>query len=221
MASHPDGDPRLHIDTLEAKLAERDASLTARDTEVTELRAELECSTEGRAPASPRERAPWLAVGMALTGAALGVAFVGLHLETARVRAAVGAELAKLGAERADLEKRIEAADEKHAAGAQHAAPPPPSGLFGDPSDRAAVDRALDAAAGSAATCALPGGPTGTGSVKIVFDALEGKVESAAIDGAPFAGSVEEPCILAPFLRVRVAAFKSPRVTLTRSFTIR
>lgn len=219
MAHHRDGDPRLHIDTLEAKIAERNASLVARDTELTELRAELECSPSELPPA--RRRSPWLAVGVALTGTALGVAYVGLRLETARVRAAAGAELVKIGAVRADLETRIEDARNSHPACAQPADPPPPSAHFGEPSDRAAIAQALDAAASSAATCALPGGPTGTGSVKILFDALEGKVDAASIEGEPFAGSVVEPCVLASFLRVRVGAFKSPRVTLTHSFTIR
>ena len=220
MGTHGHGDPRLHIDTLEARLAEREASLVARDAELTELRAELACSPSGLPPVTARGRSLWLAVGVVLTGTALGVAYVGLRLETERVRAATGAELAKLGAERADMEARIENAREEHLAASRRAEPPPPSAHFGDPSDRAAVDKALDSAASRAATCALPGGPTGTASVKIIFDALEGKVDSAAIDGAPFAGSVVEPCVVASFLQVRVGAFKSPRVTFTRSFTI-
>jgi hypothetical protein len=219
METHRHGDPRLHIDTLEAKLAERNASLAARDTELTELRAELDCSPS-ELSLSPR-RSPWLAVGLVLTGTALGVAYVGLRLETARVRAAAGAELAKLGAARADLETRIEDARAKTVAASPQADPPPPSAHFGDPSDRAAIAQALEAAASSAATCALPGGPTGTGTVKIRFDALEGRVDAASIEGPPFAGSVVEPCVLERFLRVRVGAFKSPRVTLTQSFTIR
>ncbi len=220
MPTYRDGDPRLRIDTLEARLAERDASLSARDTELTELRAELAQAHSVR-PFAPARISPWLAVGAVLTSAALGVAYVGLRLETARVRSVVAVQLEKLNAERASLETRFEDTSEKLVDCSRRAEFPPPSVHFGEPSDRAAIARALGAAAASAATCALPGGPTGTGRVKIVFNALEGKVDWASIEGEPFAGSVEEPCILAPFLLVRVSAFKAPRVTLTQSFTIR
>lgn len=220
MATYRDGDPSLRIDTLEAKLAERDASLVARDAELAELRAAMARSSEDPRVAPARRLFSGLAMGATLTAAALGFAYVGLRLETARVRAVAAAQLTKLSAERVNLEARFEVANEKLLACAQQADRPPPAADFGDASTRAAIDWALDEAARNAATCALYDGPKGRGRVKIIFNALDGKVESAAIDGAPFAGSVEEPCILTQFLLVRVGAFKAPRVTLTRMFTI-
>jgi hypothetical protein len=221
MSTYRDGDPRLRIDTLEAKLAERDASLAARDAELAELRALVAGSPEGLSFASAPRLVPWLAMGAVLTSVTLGAAYAGLRLETARVRAVAAAQLARLSEERAALEVRSEDASEKLLACAHHADPPPPSQYFGSPPDRAAITRALDEAASGAGACGLPGGPTGTGRVKIIFDPLQGKPELVSIDGAPFAGSISEPCILAQFLGVRVGAFKSARATIIQSFTVR
>ena len=218
MSTYRDGDPRLRIDTLEAKLAERDASLAARDAELSELRALIARSCEGR-PAAPAPRlVPWLAMGAVLTSVTLGAAYAGLRLETARVRAVAAAQLARISEERAALEARGEDTSERCG---HHADPPPPSRHFGSPSDRAAITRALDEAASGAEACGLPGGPTGTGRVKIIFDPLQGKADSVSIDGAPFAGSISESCIRDQFLGVRVGAFRSARATITRSFTVR
>lgn len=214
MSTYRDGDPRLRIDTLEAKLAERDASLAARDAELSELRALLARSCAGR-PAAPAPRlVPWLAMGAVLTSVTLGAAYAGLRLETARVRAVAAAQLSQLSEERAALEAHSEKL-------AHHADPPPPSRYFGTSADRAAITRALDEAASGAEACGLPGGPTGTGRVKIIFNPLQGRPESVSIDGAPFAGSIAEHCIVSQFLGVRVGAFKSASATITRSFTVR
>ncbi len=218
MSTYRDGDPRLRIDTLEAKLAERDASLAARDAELSELRALLARSCADR-PAGPAPRlVPWLAMGAVLTSVTLGAAFAGLRLETARVRAVAAAQLSQRGEERAALEAHRRDTSETCA---HHADPPPPSRYFGTPADRAAITRALDEAASGAEACGLSGGPTGTGRVKIIFNPLEGRPESVSIDGAPFAGSIAEHCIVSQFLGVRVGAFKSASATITRSFTVR
>jgi hypothetical protein len=221
MSTYRDGDPRLRIDTLEAKLAERDASLAARDAELSELRALLARSSEGGRGAPAPRLGPWLAMGAVLTSVTVGAAYAGLRLETARVRAVAAAQLARISEERAALEAHGEDAGEKLGGCARHADPPPPSPHFGTPSDRAAITRALDEAASGAEACLLPGGPRGTGRVKIIFNPLEGKADSVSIDGAPFAGSIAEPCILGQFLGVRVGAFTSARATITRSFTVR
>jgi hypothetical protein len=225
MPTYRDGDPRLRIDTLQAKLAERDASLAARDTELTELRAEI-TRARGGDPAPPARRlSSLLVVGAMLTSTVIGASYVGMRLEIARVRAAAQAQEAMLRAERARLEARIEDTHDKLVDCARHAEapslPPPPSAYFGDETDRRAIDKALEDAARDAAKCGIPDGPTGTGRVRLIFDALQGKVDSASIEGAPFAGSAVESCVLAPFRRVHVSAFKAPRVTLTKSFTIK
>lgn len=200
MATYRDGDPRLRIDTLEAKLAERDASLVARDTELVELRAEIARSRSEGSLGRGSHLAPWLAVGTVITAAALAVACVGLHFETVRVRSVAAAQEARFRAARVNLEKRFED--------------------FGDTKARAAMARAFDDAARDAAKCGQLGAPTGEGVVTIVFDPIRGAVESATIAEASRYRSSVQACIEESFLRVQVDPFKAPRLTVARSFTI-
>jgi hypothetical protein len=77
---------RLRIETLEAKLAERDAAIAARDAEISELTAHVERLGSGGA-AGPRARRSWpiLAGAMALLVGGSSVLLSGM-----RPRAQVG-----------------------------------------------------------------------------------------------------------------------------------
>jgi hypothetical protein len=50
---------------------------------------------------------------------------------------------------------------------------------------------------------------------------MNGHVESASLDFGPFTRAGLDECILGPFRRVHVGAFKGGRVMLTRELTIK
>lgn len=94
------------------------------------------------------------------------------------------------------------------------------SGGGGDkPFDRSAAISALNSAAGAAASCKKPDGPTGNGRIAVTF-APSGSVTTANVEGPPFAGSAVGGCVAAKFRSARVPAFSGSAVTVKKSFTI-
>lgn len=89
MPDYRDVDAGLRINTLEARLAERDAALAARDAELTELRAGLAGAFHGGTSARARRLTRILAIGGVLTSAALGLALVATRRELSCERAYV------------------------------------------------------------------------------------------------------------------------------------
>jgi hypothetical protein len=70
---------RLRIETLEAKLAERDAMIAARNAEIGELTARVEQLAPGTAtPAKPQKLGPILVAAMTLLIAASGALMLGI-----------------------------------------------------------------------------------------------------------------------------------------------
>jgi predicted Zn finger-like uncharacterized protein len=86
------------------------------------------------------------------------------------------------------------------------------------PFNTAAAKEALTAASGEAASCAQPGGPTGSGKVAITF-APSGRATSVSVGGA-FAGTEVGSCIARKFRGARVPAFSGEPVSVSKSVTI-
>jgi hypothetical protein len=100
--------------------------------------------------------------------------------------------------------------------------PPPPADPGGgatNPFDRGAAISALNSAAGGAAGCKKPDGPTGTGRVAVTF-APSGRVTSANVEGPPFAGTSVGGCVAARFRGASVPPFAGSPVTVHKSFSI-
>jgi hypothetical protein len=85
--------------------------------------------------------------------------------------------------------------------------------------DRSAAVTALSAAAASAKACKQPGGPTGSGRVKVNY-APSGRVSTASVDNPPFAGTAVGACVAAAFRRASVPAFDGASVSVAKSFSI-
>jgi hypothetical protein len=83
-----------------------------------------------------------------------------------------------------------------------------------------AAQVALTQAAGNAAGCAKPGGPTGSGKATVTF-APSGRVTTANVLTPPFAGTPVGGCVAGIFRKARVPAFNGNPVTVSKSFTIR
>jgi hypothetical protein len=228
MTTYRDVDVGLRIDTLEAKLAERDAALVARDVELRELRADL-AGTESRNPSvGARRLTGLLAIGGVLTSAILGVAYLNARAETAREIARAAERDTDLWEGKHNLTRDIAEKREKLEActrlldiADKPPPPPPPHALFGTSSDRASIEAALGAAAQKAEKCQIAFGSRGTGRVRMVFDSMQGNVESASLDYGPLSGSNAETCIVEPFRHVHVDAFKGGSVTLIKEVTIK
>lgn len=86
------------------------------------------------------------------------------------------------------------------------------------PFNTAAAKESLTAASGDAASCAQPGGPTGSGKVSITF-APSGRATSVSVGGA-FAGTEVGSCIARKFRGARVPAFAGEPVSVSKSVTI-
>jgi hypothetical protein len=97
--------------------------------------------------------------------------------------------------------------------------PPPAAATTDAPFDRGAALSALGNAAGAAASCKKPDGPTGSGRVSVTF-APSGNVTSSVVDGAPFAGTSVGGCVAAKFRSAHVPAFGGGPVTVKKSFSI-
>lgn len=106
-------------------------------------------------------------------------------------------------------------------------APPPPApatpttgpattGGGGAPFDRGAAAGALGAV--NVESCKRPGGPTGTGHVKVTF-APDGSTSAVTVDG-PFAGTDVGTCVEAKYRSARVPAFNGAPTNVGKSFTI-
>jgi hypothetical protein len=95
-------------------------------------------------------------------------------------------------------------------------APPPEIKTF----DRAAALLALSAAAGAAQGCKPPGGPTGSGKVRVTF-APNGSATSAALESGPFEGTPIAGCLLGVFRATRVPVFEGAPVSVSKTFSIR
>jgi predicted Zn finger-like uncharacterized protein len=83
-----------------------------------------------------------------------------------------------------------------------------------------AAQVALTQAAANAASCAKPGGPTGTGKAQVTF-APSGRVTSANVATPPFAGTGVGGCVASVFRRARVPAFSGNPVTVSKSFSVK
>lgn len=219
MANYRDVDVGLRIDTLEAKLAERDDALAARNAELKELRADLAGELGGLLKRE-RQLTRIVAVAGGLLSAGLGFAYIAARADLERERGWLHDSIAMASANEAELHQQVAEAKAKLVACTNHglSAPYAPTSAFGD--NRAAVDKALDAAAREARKCWVAGQPTGAERVQMVFEPLDGNVTQATLDYGTFTGSAIEECILAPFRAVHVDAFKANRVTLTRELTI-
>ena len=225
MSTHRDVEGGLRIITLEARLAERVASLAARDAELRELRAHL----SGDAFRGPSERSRKLTTFVAVVGV-LASAVLGAVLST--TRAATDRERALWREEQSnavtarrttdqkvgDLRTNLDACARQIDPAQQ---PPSPYPSFGGTDDLANIESALDAAARTASTCRGASGPKGTGRVRMIFDPIEGKLESATLDFGPFTGAPFEGCVVAPFRALHLAAFKGRRVTLIKEVVIK
>ncbi len=94
-----------------------------------------------------------------------------------------------------------------------------PQGGSSAPFDRGAAQGSLGAIANGVQSCKKPGGPTGSGHVKITF-APNGSVSAAIVDGGPFPGTPVGGCIAGKFRGAHVPAFSGGSVTVGKSFTI-
>jgi hypothetical protein len=83
--------------------------------------------------------------------------------------------------------------------------------------DRDAAVAALGSV--SMRSCMQPGGPTGSGQVKLTF-APDGRVTSAVVDSGAFAGTPAGDCIASHFRDARIPRFFGDAVTVTKPFTI-
>ncbi len=87
------------------------------------------------------------------------------------------------------------------------------------PFNKSAAISSLSSAAASAASCKIPGGPTGGGKVIVTF-APSGRVTTANVVGGKFGGSSVGGCVASRFRRARVPAFSGGPVTVSKSFNI-
>ncbi|MEP7120720.1 MAG: hypothetical protein ABJE95_07420 [Byssovorax sp.] len=224
MPNYRDVDAGLRIDTLEAKLAERDAAVAARDAELKELRAGFAGARRGGASDRARKGTRFVAIGGVLAVAALGFALASTRRDLAREEQHVRDTIDMSRTHQVHADKQLAEANEKLLACTTEAGTnkiPGPHAYFGTPSDRAAIELALDSAAHDASRCHVFHGETGVGRVHLIFDPMQGNVESASVDFGPFVDAGISECVLAAFRRVHVDAFKGTHVTLTKEFTIK
>ncbi len=87
------------------------------------------------------------------------------------------------------------------------------------PFNAAGARSALAAAAGRAAGCSSPDGPTGRGTVAVTF-APSGNVTQAVV-GAPFGGTTVGSCVAVAFRAVSVPPFSGSHTTVHTSFFIK
>jgi hypothetical protein len=83
----------------------------------------------------------------------------------------------------------------------------------------AAAAKALTNASSMAASCRPPGGPTGTGKVRVGYN-NDGSVGSVEVMTATFAGTTTGSCVSMVFRRAKIPAFKGDPPTFIKSFTI-
>jgi molybdopterin biosynthesis enzyme len=91
-------------------------------------------------------------------------------------------------------------------------------GPGGNPFDRGASAIALRGV--DLSTCARPGGPVGSGHVKITF-AMSGNVASAEVDSPQFAQTAVGACIAKKYRAARIPVFVGGDVTVGKSFVLR
>lgn len=214
MAGYRDAQAELRIDTLEAKLAEREAALRAREIELVEVRAELD-RTRGDGVARAHAAGGWrrglLAVA-AVTLVAMGAAtYARVRGDSRRRLAAAEREIGHLQ----DLLARERAKPSPARDGDTLVAPP------GAEFDRSAALKSLSAAAEDAKGCATqPSKGTPARRIKVTF-APTGLVSSAAIqDDEAFAASPSGRCVAARFRRAHVPPFEGSPVTVSKSFVV-
>lgn len=116
------------------------------------------------------------------------------------------------------IAKEKSAGKEQTPADDAKAAEPPTEAAAAPPFDRAAAVQALGGAAGSAQSCKMLGGPTGSGQATVTF-APSGRVTSASVSG-DFAGSSVGSCVAKLFRSARVPAFSGDAVTVSKRFSI-
>jgi hypothetical protein len=87
------------------------------------------------------------------------------------------------------------------------------------PFDTGAAKAALAGAAGNAANCKKPDGPTGSGKVTVTFSP-SGRATSANVTEGPFGGTPVGGCIAKLFRSAKVPAFSGDPVTVSKGFTI-
>lgn len=85
--------------------------------------------------------------------------------------------------------------------------------------DKGAARSALASAAANAATCKIPGGPTGSGKAIVTF-APSGRVTTANVVGGKFGGTSVGGCVASRFRRARVPPFSGGPITVSKSFTV-
>lgn len=96
--------------------------------------------------------------------------------------------------------------------------PTPPARVAGTaPFDRGAAAAALGGV--NVSGCARPGGPVGSGHVKVTFEP-NGYVTIAEVDSPPFGGTGVGGCIVGKFREARIPAFAGGCVTIGKSFTL-
>lgn len=217
MPSYRDVDPDLRINTLEARVAERDAALAARDAELNEFRA---------LDRSVRTHRVFRVVAMAgvLTTVALGLALGATRSARTQDAAFLHDSIEMARARQRHAEEKI--TDSKLAltvctSDLAKLRDTLPSVVLYGKYDYGGLEKALDAAAAEAARCAPLVPEKGTASVQMVFDPMEGKIVSATLDPGPFSGTPAEACLLAPFRGARTGAFKGIRAAVTRELTLR
>ncbi len=99
-------------------------------------------------------------------------------------------------------------------------APAPAPKAAGPAFNVGAAKAALGSAAGNAAGCRAPAGPSGTGKVQVTF-APSGNVTSALIVSGPFGGTPVGSCVARTFRAAKVPAFDGSPMTVSKSFTIK
>lgn len=115
-------------------------------------------------------------------------------------------------------EEKAEKPDEKNEAEAEKPDEKAEEEPDGAPFDEVAARNALASAAGSAAGCKKPDGPTGQGRAIVTF-APSGRVTSAVITGA-FAGTTVGGCIARVFRGATVPAFSGGPKTVSKTFSV-
>lgn len=85
--------------------------------------------------------------------------------------------------------------------------------------DHEAAASALSNSASLASSCRPPGGPTGTGKVRVTYN-NDGSVGTVEVMPATFAGTTTGSCVSMLFRRAKIPAFKGEPPTFIKSFTI-
>lgn len=231
MSSYRDVDAKLRIETLEAKLAERDASLRAREVEMEELRARLEEATRGKAGSGRGAKTgPWIVAGMAFAAVVgMGVTIVQQKARSAESRALFEetaarseARLAEADARSAEAARRLDLAERRlQDCQAEKREPPPPPAEpqeAGGDFDRTAAVAALREVDSKVRLCRTSPSTPETGKVTITF-APDGRASSVTVDG-PLQGTSTGACVAAAFRNAKVPPFSGGPVTVSRTVKI-